>query len=95
MRQLAASGLMALLLLAAAPHLAADTALSGAQVVIHADVTANMPAADAEATESSPLVWLVPLFMGVFALVLVFVIRRYSRPERQPKAQEDIQKPGN
>ncbi len=93
MRQFAASGLLALLLLAA-PYALADMALPSTQALIPADVAANMPAADAAATQSSPLIWLIPIAMGVFALVLVFVIRRFSRPHRQPKAQEEIKKPG-
>lgn len=92
MYQLFASSLTVTLLFAAATGAVSASGMPGQWV--HADVTANMPAADAAATQSSPLIWLIPIAMGVFALVLVFVIRRFSRPHRQPKAQEEIKKPG-
>lgn len=94
MRQLVIGSLMTALTLVAATHALADTALAYAESTVRAAAEATAPAADVAATESSALIWLIPVAMGVFAFVLVFVIRRFSRPERQRQAQDDIKKPG-
>ena len=94
MQRLAAYLLTALLLVAAAPAHSMDS-WAWVSFVGQAETVENAPAADATDARSSPLIWLIPLIMGLFGLGLAFVIRRFSRPERQPKAQEDIEKPGN
>lgn len=93
MRLFATSGLLALLMFAALPHALGGSALAVADSAVQTTVAGNVPATDAAAAESSPLVWLIPVAMGLFAFVLVFVIRRYSKPRHQGKAQDDIENP--
>lgn len=50
-----------------------------------------LPTTDVSSTQSSPLIWLGPIGLGVFALILILVIRRYSKPQRQHLAQQDIE----
>lgn len=95
MRLFPISGLAVLLALVVALYALTDEALARVNIAVQNTAAENMPAVDASAAETSPLAWLVPVVMGVFAFVLVFVIRRFSRPERQPKAQEEIKKAGD
>lgn len=48
------------------------------------------PAAALNPAESGLEVWIGPILLGAFALLLILVIRRFSRPSRQEKAQQDI-----
>ena len=95
MRPLATAWLTAILLCVVALTVHSADTWAAAGFVGQAEVMENAPAADATDARSSPLIWLIPLIMGLFGLGLAFVIRRFSRPERQPEAQEDIEKPGN
>jgi len=94
MRQLVTGSLMSVLILVVASDALTDLALAHADSAVRSSLETNAPAADAAATETSALIWLIPVAMGVFAFILVFVIRRYSKPGRQGQAQQDIDKPG-
>lgn len=94
MRLFPISGLTAALALVMALCALMNKAVARVNSAVQNTAAENLPAMDAAATETSPLVWLIPVVLGVFAFVLVFVIRRYSKPRHQDKAQEEIKKPG-
>lgn len=48
------------------------------------------PLADLNPADSSLEVWIGPIILGVFALVLIVLIRRYSKPRHQDQAQSDL-----
>ncbi len=54
------------------------------------DPDGSSPAAALNPAESGLEVWIGPILLGAFALMLILVIRRFSRPRRQDKAQQDI-----
>lgn len=53
------------------------------------DPDGSSPAAALNPAESGFEVWIGPILLGAFALLLIVVIRRFSRPRRQEKAQRD------
>ncbi len=93
MRPVAVLVLTVLLMLAAVPE--AQSSMETTMALGQSAAFDEAPAADATEAQSSPLIWLIPLAMGLFGLGLAFAIRRFSRPERQPKAQDEIKKPGS
>ncbi|MGY6554192.1 MAG: hypothetical protein ACXIUM_06685 [Wenzhouxiangella sp.] len=92
MTRLLTVALLPLFLIAVPHHLLAMSAnapIAAALTAAQTSSTDNLPAAEASQTRSSPLIWLAPLGLGVFAFVLAMIIRRFSKPDRQHLAQKE------
>lgn len=95
MRLIAAAPLILTMLLAGPAPALADVPPDQDQPSGYMDPDERSPLAALNPAESGIEVWIGPIVMGVFALILILFIRRFSKSRRQDKAQKDLDDQGD
>lgn len=91
MRQTFFAAFYALIAVLTTARVRADTPPDQEEPSGYMDPDERSPVAALNPAESGLEVWIGPLILGVFALALILLIRRYSKAHRQGKAQKDIE----
>lgn len=82
--------LMMLAMMLSAPLLAAaDTPPDQQEPSGYMDPNDSSPLSALNPAEGDLKIWIGPIIMGVFALILILFIRRFSKTRRQDQAQSD------
>ena len=95
MRLLMTMLLMLVMVLSGPLLAAADTPPDQDEPSGYMDSDGRSPLAALNPAESGIEVWIGPIVMGVFALILILFIRRFSKSRRQDKAQKDLDDQGD